>query len=363
MARACLVFFVVLIAGCVPRGALLVVPQTDPAATQQTVFVATDRGVDPETGAFGGARSDTLHLARYQVSIPPEHDPGKIEWPRGAPDPKTHMLTTEETVFADGPAFKAGLQKAFHALPRGQREAVVFVHGFNTNFAEGLYRMAQMAHDYRLPGVVVHYSWPSAAHPLGYAYDRDSALFARDGLSDLLTQLRRAGADRILLTAHSMGALLTTETLRQTAIAGDRATFDSLDGVVLVSPDIDVDLFLSQARRIDPLPQPFVIFTSERDRVLALSSRLTGQRKRVGNVGSVDQLAELDVTLIDISNVGGDPLGHFVTATSPALIAILSNLASYDASLQEGAQGRLGLLPGTVLTVQNATQIIIPALP
>lgn len=363
MVRAVVLLVLTLaLAGCVPRGEITRA-QNSAGLVTQTVYVATDRAAQDTAGRFSEDRGDGLTFGRYRISIPPTHSPGQIDWPRGAPDPATDMLAVEETVFSSPRAFDKGLSQTLNTLPRGQREVVVFVHGFNTNFAEGLYRMAQMAHDYKLPGPVVHYSWPSAAHPLGYAYDRDSALFARDGLADLLSRLRRAGAERILLTAHSMGSLLAMETLRQTAIAGDRRVLDALSGVVLVSPDIDVDLFLSQARRIGPLPQPFIVFTSKRDRVLALSARLTGKRDRLGSVETLEKLSDLDITFIDVSNVGGDRLGHFVTATSPSLIAILSNLSNYDAAVQGGPSGRLGLLPGTVLTVQNATQIILPPLP
>ncbi|MGV6810806.1 MAG: alpha/beta hydrolase [Brevirhabdus sp.] len=363
MPRYLIAALFLVLGACVPRGAIMLAPEAAGIGIERTVFVATNRVPDDKTGQFGVRRDFDLNYARYKVSIPPAHRPGKIEWPDRKPDPNLHMLTTEDTRFANDTRFKTALRDELRSLPRDQREVVVFVHGYNANFAEGLYRMAQMAHDYHLPGLVVHYSWPSAANPLGYAYDRDSALFARDGLASVLRQLRKAGAERILLTAHSMGSLLTMETLRQLAIARDQRTLDSLQGVVLVSPDIDVDLFVSQAQRIGALPQPFVIFTSKRDRALALSARLTGQRERVGNVASVEELSNLDVTVIDVSNFDGDGMGHFVTATSPALIAILANINAYDASLQQGPSGRLGLLPGTVLTVQNATQIILPALP
>ncbi len=46
---------------------------------------------------------------------------------------------------------------------------MVFVHGFNNTFADGLHRTAQIRHDFEIPGVAVHYAWPSAGNALGYA--------------------------------------------------------------------------------------------------------------------------------------------------------------------------------------------------
>lgn len=232
------------------------------------------------------------------------------------------------------------------------------MHGFNNTFAEGTYRIAQMAHDLDLPGTVVHYSWPSAAEPLGYAYDRDSALFARDGLEELLKSVQAAGPRRIILVAHSMGSALLMETLRQVAIRGDNALLARIGGVVLISPDIDVDVFRSQAKDIGRLPQPFVVFTSRRDRVLRLSARLSGQTDRLGTLADLDRVADLPITLLDTAAFNsGD--GHFNVGNSPALLRLLERIASVDDAMGSDVSGRTGLLPGAVLTVQNATRIIL----
>ena len=354
----------ILIAGlsaCTPRGSLVVDAAAADVGTVETVFIGTTRADDPETGSpFGIDRSAATRFARLDIVVPPVRKPGEIAWPhpgrRG--DPQTEFLTAREQLYPGAPAFRADLSAALGRERRGGREAVVFVHGFNNTFAEGAYRLAQIGHDLDLRGAYVHYSWPSRAHPLGYAYDRDSALFARDGLEDLLHEVRAAGAERILLIAHSMGSALTMETLRQIAIAGDRALLDRIAGVVLISPDIDVDVFRAQAARIGALPQPFYIFTSKKDRALALSARLTGQRDRLGTIADVAEIADLRVTLLDTTAFSSG-VGHFNAGNSPGLLAILGRLNEVDAAFARDRAGRTGLLPGAVLTVQNATQIVL----
>ncbi|NCA90355.1 MAG: alpha/beta hydrolase, partial [Gammaproteobacteria bacterium] len=59
---------------------------------------------------------------------------------------------------------------------------------------------------------------------------------------------------------------IVMETLRDIALSGETETMARLSGVLLISPDIDVDMFREQARTIGPLPQPFVIFTSQKDK-------------------------------------------------------------------------------------------------
>ncbi len=343
---------------CAPRGVIDIVPEAARLGRVHTVFVATTRAVEAD-GQFGAGRSPVVHYARYDISVPPSHRLGHIEWPHGTPDPRRDFVTTRADRFANSRGFARALHRALRARPADQREVVVFVHGFNNNFAEGLYRMAQLMNDFALPGVAVHYSWPSAGNPLGYGYDRDSMLFARDGLDRLLRVIKQAGGRRVLLVGHSMGALLVMEALRQTALEGQGDLRARLRGVVLISPDIDIDLFRQQAARIGRLPQPFVIFTSRRDRALRLSAGLTGQKERLGSVSDVRALANLHVTLFDVSQFSEGVTGHFVPATSPALIKILAHLQKFSAAFANGRPARPGLIPGTVLTVQNATQIIL----
>ncbi len=349
---------VALVAACTPRGEIVFAPEAVSVGKIQRIHFSTTRERDPRA-LFCPGRSPRPTYGMFELSIPPAHRPGRIEWPRGRPDPAHDFLATAAVLHPSRKAFIAGLGKDLRALPRGEREVVIYIHGFNNNFAEGLYRMAQMKQDFSLPGVAIHYSWPSAANPLGYGYDRDSMLFARDGLEDLIEAAALAGSDRILLVGHSMGALLLMETLRQTEIGRRHHLTGRIGGVILISPDIDIDLFRQQVRRIKTLPQPFLIFTSRRDRALRLSAAITGQKERLGSVSDVRALAELEVTLFDVSNFTKGIIGHFTPATSPALIRILANIRELDTALQNGRPARPGLLPGTILTVQNATQIIL----
>ncbi len=355
-------WIVVLLAlsACSPRGELSLVPGAVDVGQQRTVFVGTTRVFDPETRRFSGARSWEKTYARYDISIPPNRTAGEINWPRrgAVPDPRTDFVTTGEQIFANDRAFAADLGRALRAEPNDERDAIIFVHGFNTTFSEGLYRIAQLSNDLRLPGVAMHFSWPSIARPLGYVQDRDSAAFSRDGLEQLIKDTAAAGAKEIVLVAHSMGAGLLMETLRQIEISGDRRTMARIGGVVLIAPDIDVDVFRSHALRMGELPQPFMIFTSQRDRALALSARLTGQSARLGNLIDPTPIGDLEVTLFEVGEFS-DGTGHFTPGDNPALISILTNLTEVNNSFNADQSGRIDLLSGTVLTLQRATQVVL----
>ncbi|PTX02986.1 alpha/beta hydrolase [Pararhodobacter aggregans] len=322
------------------------------------VLVGTTRGADPNQPVPGWERNPQVTYGRYVVSIPPDREVGTIprQRPRQVADPERHFMLAESV--QETPAeFVAALRAELAQQPSNQHEAVVFIHGFNTAFIEGVYRTAQLDYDLRIPGVMLHYSWPSLGAPLAYAHDRDSALFARDGLIDMLHQVRQAGPRRIILMAHSMGSHLLMETLRQMALTRD-PTLRQIGGVILISPDVDVELFRQQVRTIGTLPEPFLIITSQRDRILALSASLTGERSRLGNLPDATAVEGLGVTLVDVSAFGQGS-GHFTAGSSPALIGLLDQMNALNVALGSENAGSVPLLPATILTLQSTTEVIL----
>ncbi len=364
MQRFVLLLSLTLVLSCSARGHMTVDPAAANVGSVQEIFVGTTRAADPENG-YGSKRSEAVAFGRYDISVPPDRELGEISWPTKwrAADPRRDFLTTEEEHYDKPANFRADLKES---LRQHGGEAVIFIHGYNNNFSEGLYRVAQFSHDLNLPGTVVHYSWPSAAIPFGYVYDRDSALFARDGLEDLMDQVAEAGAKRIFVVAHSMGSALTMETLRQAAIRGNSNGLKRVSGVILISPDIDVDVFRAQAKAMGTLPQPFVIFGSDRDRVLKLSAQMTGQTERLGSLTDISRVADLDVTFYDV-RAFAEGAGHFTMGDSPALLSLLERITDVEGAFERERVARVGLLPGVIMTVQSATRVIIspvaPSLP
>lgn len=348
---------------CAPRGELVVDPEAIGVGTIESIYVGTTRTRDPSTDSFGDGRSNTTTFARYDISVPPTHVPGNIEWAgKGRkPDPATDFVALEEVIHPGPAAFRKDLSDAMRAQEARSGEVVIFIHGFNTTFVEGLYRIGQLSHDLNTLGAVVHYSWPSAGKPLGYVTDWNSATFARDGLEELIHQTIDAGATSILLVAHSMGSALTMETLLQMSQKGDARTLGRLAGLVMISPDIDVDVFLKQAADISRLPDPFIIFGSTKDRALNLSARLTGQTERLGSIRDITRLSGVKLTYLDTSAFSTRG-GHFNLGNSPALLALVSQIDDVNEAFDDDPAGKPGLLPGMVLSVRNATEVVLSPL-
>lgn len=179
----------------------------------------------------------------------------------------------------------------------------MFIHGYNTTFSEGLYRFVQIIDDAGAPSVAVHFSWASRGKVAGYVYDNNSATAARDGLERTLRLIGASKAERVDVLAHSMGNWVTVEALRQIRISGDLPNARKVGSIVLASPDIDIDVFKSQMRRIGRPLKPFFVVISKDDRALRLSSVLAGDKDRLGAYRNEDELAALGAVVIDLSDV------------------------------------------------------------
>lgn len=325
MRRTVFAAIVSVVAACSPPDTISFAAPT-PAATIEEIYVVTQQDETLGRDAFGSDRSTVARRAQLSVSIPPTHSLGQIAWPDGPTDPLTDFAVVDFALLENENALEA-------AIAAAEGDTVfLFVHGYNTTSSEALYRFAQIAHDFDLPGTRLMFSWASAGVPGAYIYDRDSVLFARDDLVALLTNIARKTDKSINLMAHSMGAMLSMEAMRQLAIAGDRDVLRRMDTVTFLSPDLDPDIFRAQAQAIGDLPEPFVILTSQTDRVLRLSSLLSGGRDKVGEISSVEDVAGLNVTFVDITNLrDGNGLDHMVAFTSPTAITVLRQMMQQDA--------------------------------
>ncbi|TIP34155.1 MAG: alpha/beta hydrolase, partial [Mesorhizobium sp.] len=184
-------------------------------AARHEIFVATTRqqAIKDPRQVFDGDRSLTTSYARVDVTVPKIHQVGAIERVKGSADsnPAKQFTATDIVHYGDAQQFAKAVGTDISM--RGDR-ALVFVHGFNNGFDDGVYRLTQIAHDMNYPGTPVLFSWASSAKTTGYIYDKDSATAARDDLEATLRMLAKTRVKSIDIIAHSMGTWLTMEALR-----------------------------------------------------------------------------------------------------------------------------------------------------
>lgn len=274
-------------------------------ATRVAILVATDRVPDSDkSGAYTAGRGDRLRYSEVTISIPPTHQLSKIEWPVSKPDPHTSFAVIGRRELTANEF--ARLARGVSVSPTYGR-AGIFVHGYNYSHQEALFRLAQMAADSKVKERAILFDWPSQAEVTGYVADKDSAAFARDDFAQVLSNLSAAGV-RPTIMAHSMGAWLAVESIRQLSLMGKTEVIHAIDQLVLAAPDIDIDLLRKQLSVTDRLTKPIVVLASKDDIALALSKRLAGSDATAGSLDIDDpRTRELAIAenldIVDISKI------------------------------------------------------------
>lgn len=311
----------------------------------ETLYTVTTRDrAEPGTNVFTTTKTREPNYASFDISIPPNHVPANIEWPKPGrkPDPKTDFAVVSQSVL-DRSALLQAVGKRQSAPP------VVFVHGYNYNFQESLFRLAQLKTDSNIGGTPVLFSWPSLAALPAYVADKESATYSRDALASLLTDMVRARKGEVDVFAHSMGGWLTVEALRQLRLEGKGDVLDRLR-VIMAAPDIDEDVFAAQLDVIGRMRTPITILVAQDDRALQVSSFL-GAGNRVGALDARNpEVAEAakrnGITIVDISSLESiDATNHnrffdvkqlAATLNKPAAAATLGDAGAFvlDAAAQ-----------------------------
>jgi esterase/lipase superfamily enzyme len=192
----------------------------------------------------------------------------------------------------------------------GGPDVLIYVHGFKQTFETAALDAAHLSDGIKFQGRTMVFSWPSKAGFLDYAYDRDSAMWSRDDFERVLHSIvATPGAGRVHIIAHSMGTMLTLESLRQLHARYGDTIADRIGAVVFAAPDIDMDVFSSTINRIGPLARKITVIAATNDRALALSARIAGGMRRVGAAEKA-AIEQLGVRVIDASDAGWGIINH-----------------------------------------------------
>jgi esterase/lipase superfamily enzyme len=285
------------LAGCMGMAANA--PRFDPSGLieRPTLIVATTRKpVNAGRAApwYGAERSPSINVARAKLTPPDDGrfslaSVGLVDWHINAvePVPKLPDLVAE-----------------------GGGDVLLYIHGFNTTFETAALDAARLSDGIKFAGQTMVFSWPSKAKLLDYGYDRESAMWSRDALEEVLEELIAApAAGRVHIVAHSIGTMLTLEALRELYAKEGDAAADRIGAVVFASPDIDIDVFKSSVERIGPLAGKIMVITATNDRALAVSRWMAGGITRVGDAEKA-RLEKLGLRVIDASRQGWGIINH-----------------------------------------------------
>jgi esterase/lipase superfamily enzyme len=280
------------------------------------VFYGTNRaptGIADPVQSYGVQRGP-LVLGIAIVSVPKARATGEIPEPqvwRGdfRPDAAKHFVLTKVGPATSAEAFADSARAQINQSKR--REALVFIHGFNSDFQDSAFRSAQLAVDLKIDGAVFMYDWPSKGSLFGYVADgaeviRPMVRSLRDFLDIVV---RKTGAERIHVVAHSMGNRYLLDALelmsRDTTAADRKPVFQQM---IFAAPDVDADDFAERVKELGWMAQRMTLYASSKDRALGLSSTINGGYRRAGDATAAVTVDGLDT--VDTTDVSAGGLGH-----------------------------------------------------
>jgi esterase/lipase superfamily enzyme len=286
--------------GCARLTTLALAPDAAEVSVNPTLLVATTRKpVDDASSErwFGSERAAKMSVARAKLAPPTEgrfsslSSSGLDDWRLESVDtvPRVGNLLADAT---------------------SARDVLIYVHGFNQTFETAAVDAVHLAEGVKFHGETMVFSWPSKAKLFDYGYDRESAMWSRDALDQVLAGLIASpNVRRIHIVAHSIGTMLTMEALRQFYARRGNAVAARIGAIVFASPDIDMDVFSSSVRRIGPLARKITVVTATNDRALAVAGWIAGGVARVGAAEKAE-LERMGLQVIDASQEGWGIINH-----------------------------------------------------
>lgn len=318
-------------------------PQAD---AEVRVWYATTRKPLPlpdGSPSYGPEREDETQLQTHgphcgscTVRVPRSHKVGSLGspwWKRVfGPDDRLQLLNITPSSSAD--AFWHSLAEHLATCVDADRDAVLFVHGYNVSFEQAALRAAQLGFDLQVRGAMAFFSWASRAELARYAADEATVELEDGHLAQFLRQLaQRSGARRVHLIAHSMGNRAVLRALQgiaaQVSQPADGQAAVPLGQIILAAPDVDARLFQQQSHIYPQLAQRTTLYVSTRDKAVEASHWLH-DAPRVGLMPPVTVAPGIDT--INVVNADITLLGHGYVAEARGVVADMHALLTHGSA-------------------------------
>ena len=307
----------------------------DPEAATRVypVWYATNRKLNDPSNiekGFSSERDTTVHYGKCEVAIPRSHRFGSVgswfitRW-RRLNDDRLRIVGKQQL---DTTAFWEELSQTLLNWDEGERQGLIFLHGYNTSFEEAAIRAAQIGYDLRFPGETAFFSWPSRGTYDGYPADEASIEASEHFIEQFLIDFAtNSKIEKVHLIAHSMGNRGLARALHSIAATTEKSGV-KLGQIVLAAPDIDCDVFRDLANVYQHVCERTTLYISKMDRAVAASKWLH-EYPRVGLSPPITVVPGIDTIEVPKFNVF-DLLGHGYFAEADGLLHDIYDLVRHN---------------------------------
>lgn len=295
-------------------------PQAD---AEYRVWFATSRkplDASDASAGFGSERDSRIHYGSCHVFVPRSHKVGSIGspwWKRVVTfsDDRLRLMSNDPLKADD---FWTTVGEHLASCKIDDRDAVVFIHGFNVDFEEAALRAAQIGFDLQVRGAMAFYSWASHGDVSKYPADEAAIELDEAPIADFLCDLAMGtGARRVHVIAHSMGNRALLRAAHAITQQAQRRSGVSFGQIILAAADVDARKFEELCSAYTLLSERTTLYVSTRDAAVEVS-RWLHDFPRVGLMPPVTIASGIDT--INAVNTDLTLLGHGYVAQSREVV-------------------------------------------
>lgn len=279
------------------------------------VYVITNRTTDGNSedcsNKFLKNSPETVKYIICLINVPREHSIGSL-------DTSNDSILNRNIYFYSKGYNKLDKKDFFNNL-KDKKEILIFVHGFNVEFEEAIYRASQIHYDLKFQGTTILYTWP--AGPQGgflssfminetYRVNQQHAKISIPIFKNFLQELFDIVAEdtKIYLIVHSMGHQIVIPALVELS-KSNQLKNKKIQEIVFNAPDYPVEEFKQDAKVITNTANRITIYCSPNDNALK-ASETVNKNRRIGQCYKVDGLDVINVKRVDSPILGVGGLGH-----------------------------------------------------
>jgi len=297
------------------------------------LFYGTNRepyDISDISQGYGNERSPNIHLGVCEVHIPKSHNIGELSGSLWAKlihfDFSYGKVELKKIQNLDSNSFWSEMSNLMNPLEEEEKQALIFIHGFNTSFEEASLRTAQLFVDLNHLGVASFFSWASQAKALSYLSDEATIQYTEKHLTEFLTDFsRNSGANRIHIIAHSMGNRALLEAINRIHKNSPEIQFGQ---IILAAPDVDTDVFKELAEVYTFVSEQTTLYVSDKDKAVGISKWIHSHARAgftppvcvVQNINTIQ--VESDVKILE--------LGHGYFAGQEILLNDMHQLMKFN---------------------------------
>lgn len=321
-----------------PPGEEILVPNSEYVSHDEPyyrVWYGTNRALNdsnrPEEG-FSNRDGRQLIYGRAVVFVPQSHKFGETgsSWiVRRLFMREDDRLKIENIEILSEDDFRFQMASKLLTRFQGKRTALVYIHGYNTNFDDAIIRAAQIGYDLKVEGITAVFSWPSAGSLFAYTADEATIQASEVYLEEFLKSiLSNPEVENLNILAHSMGNRALMRVMN--SFANDTSLpAKPINQIILAAPDVDVRIFEELAKNYSQLSTRTTLYVSARDKALDLSGWLH-RFQRLGKGPPITVISDIDTIAVDEIDIS--TLGHAYFADAEALLYDIFHLLKANAN-------------------------------